>query len=487
MDRKDAVKSWDMVSPESVGIPSQAVLNFIDELEFSELCMHGFIMMKDGKVFAEGYYKPFHSDFPHRMFSISKSFTSVAVGLLQEEGKLSIDDRICDYFPDKLPDNVHPYIAATTIRDMLRMASPHKSTTYKLMECDDWVKTFFHVEPVRYPGTSFVYDTSASHVLAALVERLSGMSLLEYLKIKVLDKLGCTGEFRWLTDPMGISQGGSGLICTLRDMTKFALMCINDGVYNGEQIVPKEYIRQATARQISTSLQYSIEERQGYGYQFWRCRNNGFAMYGMGGQLAICLPEYNFILATIADNQGIPNGVLGIYEALWNNILPYLKEKKGSALVNQASFDELKDRLSKLEVKPVKGSKTSPIVNDINGKVYLLAKNSMGISECRLEFANDDEGIFHYTNETGNHKVAFGIGRMKQQIFPDINLLGISSAAWVDENTLHLRSYIIDELPGHVSMTITFVKNTITVAMKKIAEDALSRYEGFASGKLKEQ
>lgn len=485
MGRNVREENWVVVSPESVGIPSQAVLNFINELDYAELCMHGFIMIKDGKVFSEGYYAPFHADFPHRMFSISKSYTSIAIGLLQQEGKLSIEDKICDYFPDKLPaGGVHPYIAETTIRDMLRMASPHKSTTYKLMKCDDWVKTFFHVEPVRYSGTSFVYDTSASHVLSALVERLSGMSLLQYLKIKVFDKLGCSGEFRWLTDPMGVCQGGSGLICNLRDMTRFAVMCMNDGVYNGQQIVPKEYIREATARQISTCLQYGIEEQQGYGYQFWRCRNNGFAMYGMGGQLAICLPDYNFILTTIADNQGIPNGVQGIYSALWNNILPHLKENKSATEVDQVSSEKLKDRLSKLEVKPVKGSGTSPVVNEINGKVYVLAQNPMGISKCRLEFSKDNEGTLYYTNETGSHQISFGVGHVKQQIFPDINLFSISSAAWVDEKTLHLRSYIIEELPGNVNMTITFINNAITISMKKIAEDALHEYEGFASGEL---
>ena len=117
------------------------------------------------------------------MFSVGKSFTSIAIGLLQEEGKLSIHDRICDYFPDKLPEEgAHPYILQTTIRDMLMMASPHQGTTYKLMDSEDWVKTFFHYKPVRYPGTSFVYDTSATHVLSALVERISQMSLLQYLK-----------------------------------------------------------------------------------------------------------------------------------------------------------------------------------------------------------------------------------------------------------------------------------------------------------------
>jgi len=483
MSRIDQGKEWVVVPPESVGIPSQAVLDFIDDLEFSGLCMHGFIMVKDGKAFAEGYYAPFHADFPHRMFSISKSFTSVAIGLLQEEGKLSVNDRICDYFPDKLPaGGVHPYIAKTTIRDMLRMASPHKSTTYKLMECDDWVKTFFHVEPVRYPGTSFLYDTSASHVLAALVERLSGMSLLDYLKIKVFDKLGCTGEFRWLTDPTGVCQGGSGLICTLRDVTKFALMCMNDGVYNGQQIVPKEYIREATSKQIETCLNYGIEEQQGYGYQFWRCRNNGFAMYGMGGQLAICLPDYDFILATIADNQGIPNGIQGIYAAFWKHVFPYLNRNSKPVPADENASEKLKERLSGLEVKPVRGSGTSPVAGDINGKRYLLAPNQMGITECRLEFTGTDEGVFRYVNETGVHSIPFGIGHMIQHEFPDIDLLSISSAAWAGENTLHIRSYIIDELPGSVNMTLTFINNTVTISMKKIAENELERYEGFASG-----
>lgn len=485
MDSNYSLKNWDVVSPETVGIPSQAVLNFIDELDYTGLCMHGVIMIKDGKVFTEGYYAPFHADFPHRMFSISKSFTSVAIGLLQEEGKLSLDDRICDHFPDKLPpDGVHPYIAETTIRDMLRMASPHKSTTYKLMECDDWVKTFFHVEPVRYPGTSFLYDTSASHVLAALVQRLSGMTVLDYLKVKVFDKLGCTGEFRWLKDPVGICQGGSGLICTLRDMTRFALMCMNDGVYDGMQIVPKEYIREATSKQISTCLQYGIEEQQGYGYQFWRCRNNGFAMYGMGGQLAICLPDYDFILTTIADNQGIPNGIQGVYEALWKHILPCLKEKRSNIEVDKAACEKLKQRLSTLKVKPVEGSATSAVADEIKGKRYIMSPNPMGISECRIELGKD-EGTFYYSNETGDHRISFGIGRMKEQNFPDINLLCISSAAWADETTLHLRSYIIEELPGSVNVTFTFRKNTITMVMKKIAENELNRYEGFACGEMK--
>lgn len=484
----DDIRNWKVATPEEAGIPSQAVLGFLDELEREGLCMHGFAMLKDGKVISEGYYSPFHADFPHRMFSAGKSFTSVAIGLLQEEGKLSVNDRICDYFPDKLPETgAHPYLLKTTIRDMLRMASPHKSTTYKLMECDDWVKTFFHVEPVRYPGTSFVYDTSATHVLSALVERLSGMSLLEYLKIKVLHKLGCSKNISWLKCPMGICQGGSGLICTMRDLAKFAYACMHDGVFNGEQILPKEYIRQAVSKQIDTGLQPGIEEQQGYGYQFWRCRNNGFALFGMGGQLAICLPEHDFMLVTIADNQGNPYGVQGIYEALWHQIFPFLKGKNQQAVHrDDANAAELENRISSLKVQAEKGLFNTDTAMRINGKKYSLAPNVMGISECGLEFNDQNTIVFHYANETGSHRICFGLGHMEQQAFPQIDLQCISSAAWVEENKLRLRSYVIEEVPGSVHMTITFTEKTITLAMKKTIENLLDKYEGFGSGVMAE-
>lgn len=484
----EGLKNWKVVSPESVGIPSRAVLNFIEELEHENLCMHGFAMVKDGMVFAEGYYAPFHADFPHRMFSVSKSFTSLAIGLLQQEGKLSINDSICDYFPDLLPaDGVHPYIGQTTVRDMLRMATPHKSTTYKQVNWDDWVKSFFHVEPVRFPGTSFLYDTSASHVLSALVERLSGLSLLDYLRMKVFDELHCSNHFRWLTCPKGICQGGSGLICTLRDLVKVAYSCMNHGRFGGKQIIPAEYIQQATAKQIDTSLQPSIEEQQGYGYQFWRCRNNGFAMYGMGGQLAVCLPEHDFMLVTTADTQGNPYGIQGIYEALWHQILPYLKGRsQGTISVEPLIVDKLKDKIAHLKVQVETGAMQSNTASSIHSRKYCLSQNPMGITECRVKFL-DGSGVLNYRNENGDHEIAFGLGRMIQQKFPEINLTCISSAAWVEENKLHLRSYIIEELPGSVNMTITFKQNTITLVMKKIAENQLEQYEGFASGVWEEE
>jgi CubicO group peptidase (beta-lactamase class C family) len=323
--QKNMEEMFQNIELEEVGIPSKAILNFIKQLEENKVNIHGFMMLHEDKIFAEGYWKSYDRNSEHRMYSAGKSFTSIAIGLLQSEGKIKITDNICDYFKDKLPsERVHPYIAKTTIRNMLMMETPHKTTTYKRYDGDDWVKSFFVLEPAYPPGTIFSYDTSSTHVLSALVERVSNKSLMDYLREKLLNYMDFSNEARFLVDPMGVSQGGSGLICTISDLAKVAYLCTNNGFYKGKQLIPLDYLKEATSKQTDTSMQPVIDERQGYGYQFWQSRNNGFMMYGMGGQLAVCLPQHKITFVTMADTLEDKNGVGYIHEAFWNEIYPYI-------------------------------------------------------------------------------------------------------------------------------------------------------------------
>jgi len=313
------------IIPEEIGIPHEAILKFIKKLEENKVNIHGFLMLHEEKIFAEGYWKSYDRNSQRRMYSAGKSFTSIAIGLLQSEGKIDITDNICDYFEDKLPsEGVHPYIAQTTIKNMLMMETPHKSTTYKRYDGEDWVKSFFVLEPAYPPGTIFSYDTSSTHVLSALVERISGKSLMDYLREKFLNRINFSHEAKFLEDPMGVSQGGSGLICSISDLAKVGYLCTNNGAYKGEQLIPLDYLKEATSKQTDTSMQPVIDEKQGYGYQFWKSRNDGFTMYGMGGQLAVCLPQYKITFVTIADTLEDKNGLGYIYEAFWNEVYPYI-------------------------------------------------------------------------------------------------------------------------------------------------------------------
>lgn len=481
------------MTPEQAGIPSKAVIDFVNQLEENKVNIHSFCMMRGDHIFAEGYWKPFDKEFQHRMYSVAKSFVSIAIGLLQEEGKLSIHDPICDYFKDKLPiKGVHPYIGEMTIQDMLKMTTAHRMTTYKRYTSDDWVESFFVVEPTHYPGTVFSYDTSSPHVLSALIERLSGLSLMDYLRIKVLNSIQFSEAAKFIPDPMGVSQGGSGLVCTMEDLMKLAYVCMNGGLFQGVQLIPQDYLKEATSKQVDTSFQPVIDEQQGYGYQFWQSRFGGFTMYGMGGQLAVCLPRYQVILVVTADTQGNPTGVQSIYEAFWQKIFPYVIESdlsermkgKWSCLgENLKVYQQLEEKLKHLCLKPLEGNTQTVYSERVQGRRFLLNSNPMGIEYFQLELKVDC-GVIVFKNKKDKYEIPFGIGRIVQFQLDQCTHPMLASAAWVDETTLNIQVNLIGEVFAHVKGQLSFKGQFVTVSLKRTGEALLEEYEGFASGKV---
>lgn len=312
-------------NPEDVGVSSDSIYRFINRLKENQLPMHSILLARHGQLIEEVYIEPYKADTLHRLYSVSKSFTSIAIGLLIEEGRLSLEDSIVTYFPDKLPKDVHPFIEQMTIRDMLRMQTCHSKTTYKEDLTKDWVESFFITKPDHQPGTIFRYDTSSSHTLCALVERMTGKPIMEYLRDKFLDDIGFSKEAYMLIDPFGISMGGSGLVATPTDFMKFAMIIMNGGKLDDRQLIPEWYIKEAISHQTDNKVEGVIlEETFGYGYQFWCIRHGGFACYGLGGQLAICLPKQNLICITTADTTKIKGGNQFIYDSLYEEVLPYL-------------------------------------------------------------------------------------------------------------------------------------------------------------------
>ena len=305
-------------SPESVGIPSKAILRFLEGIDRDRTCMHGFLLLRHGLVASEGYWSPYHKDSIHRMYSVSKSFVSLAVGLLIDQGKLSLTDKVAKFFPDKVPENLHRYLVDATVRDLLMMATPHSRNSYCRYD-KDWADTFFKMEPSHPAGTIFSYDTAATVVLNTIVERISGVPFLEYMRPKLLDPIGFTKEARCIKTPEGTSWGGSGVLCKLQDMAKLAYVCLNKGRWGDKQLISEEYIQEATSKQIDNSL----GGHPGYGYQIWREKNNGFSFRGMGSQLAYCYPDKDFIFTCISDTQGAGAtgaGIQELFEILYEEI-----------------------------------------------------------------------------------------------------------------------------------------------------------------------
>lgn len=462
-------------NPEEVGISSAWIINFLNRLENQNLPLHSFILMKDDAIVAETYYSPYTSDTLHRMFSITKSFISVAIGLLEEEGKLKLDDPIIKYFPEKLPDTpLSPYLYRMTIRDMLKMSTCHSSTTYKAPGCTDWVGSFFTTPPSHKCGSVFSYDTSSTHTLCALVEKLTGNKMLDYLRIKFLDEIGFSKEAYVLCAPGGESLGGSGLMATPMDLLKFMYVISKGGRFNNRQLLPEKYIKTATTRQIDTYAKSATwEEMQGYGYQFWMTTHNGVACYGMGGQYAVYYPDKNILFITTADTQGRAGGTQLIYDAFYQEIYD-----KIDALNPSVSLDTF---LKTRSLIPVSGSSVSPITDKINNVRFTLDTNKMGFKWISLSLDKYD-GTFDYETDKGVFSLNFGIGYNQNTQFPFYNHKAAVSGAFRDENTFVIKAQLVDESVGSVLIELAFSDDCVTVMMRKFEETMYNEFDGFITG-----
>lgn len=311
--------NFNRIEPSEAGVSEKSLTGFFKSLDALPFDIHSVILIRGGKTLLEKYYEPYDRDTLHRMYSVTKSFVGLATLCLMDEGKIDLDDPITKYFPEYPTE--YEYIKNMTIRNMLMMRTAHKKTTYKADLSSDWVKSFFTTKPTQIPGTVFSYDTSSSHTLGALVEKITGMELLDYLRIKFLDKIGFSKDAYCLKDPFGVSIGGSGLMATPLDVAKAAYLVMNNGMENGEQLINPELVSLAVSNLSPTDTHCKCEdEKQGYGMQIWRTRHNGFMLYGLGGQMAICLPDKDFIFVVTADANGCKDGVQMIRDVFWNEI-----------------------------------------------------------------------------------------------------------------------------------------------------------------------
>ena len=534
--------------PEATGISASCIMDALREIDTRGISMHSFLFCKDNCLVAEGYYAPVKKNDLHRMFSVTKSFVSIAIGFLQEEGRLSLDDSIVKFFPEYVPNTseAHPWLLATTIRDMLSMRSCHASTTYdKFSSKTDWVKSFFTVAPTHKPGTVFHYDTSSSHTLCALVEKLTGMKMLDYLRNKVLNEIGFSKEAYCLTDGFGVSMGGSGLMATSRDLMLFALLILNNGKLNGKQYISADYIKESTSFQTATCVTGPVpSESQGYGLQFWIGEHNSIVCYGMGGQLAILLPEYNTAIVTTADTQGYQGGNQVIYDAIFCHIFPELEKRQSPWTPSDEEKLAFKQFMSKLAMRPLNHNKAASEawnnkfenVNDINTSfstnfrpimssfegTYVIKKASDAAEALDKNIINEtiwDEISFEMSEPltpscTGKVSLKchvfpsivdstvdspvtfeFGFGALKEGTLNMTTHMGnradepvpvsmhyAASAEWLNESMLYIRIHLLDTSVGSIHIQAVFGESDITVFLRKQEETLFGEFSGHLYG-----
>jgi CubicO group peptidase (beta-lactamase class C family) len=410
-------------TPEAQGIASQAILDFVQALDRRERPLEGvqgLMLLRHGHVVAEGWWEPYGPDLPHSLFSLSKSFTSTAIGLAVAEGLLTVDDYVLSFFPEDAPPDPSPNLRAMTVRHLLSMNTGHHEDTTQAVfkrgipatfgdlrgtpttETEPtWASSFLSLPVEHEPGTWFVYNTGATYMLSAIITKLTGQPLVEYLRPRLFEPLGIANPV-WDADPRGISLGGSGLHLRLEEIARFGQLYLQNGEWNGAQLVPADWIAEATAATSDNSnTPTNPDWMVGYGYQFWRCRPNAYRGDGAFGQFMVVMPEQDAVLVI---NSGLMD-MQAVLDKTWDHILPAFGQEALPADPDAES--SLRETLANLALPLPEGAPTSPRAGDWSGQEYALNDNDFGLTGVALTFG-DDRVTLVVRDAAGEHPIEIG-------------------------------------------------------------------------------
>lgn len=392
--------------PETQGVSSPAVLAFLQAADRQVDELHSVMILRHGQVVAEGWWGPYAPDSRHLLFSLTKSFTSTAVGLAQAEGLLTIDAPVVSFFPELAPAKPSRALTSLTLRHLLTMSTgrlTESTDAAALDEAGDWVRGFLAQPLNQAPGAPFVYDSMASHVLAAVIQKVSGQTLEAYLRPRLFEPLGIT-DLTWESDPLGRTTGGWGLSLRTEDIAKFGQLYLQRGVWNGRSVVPASWVDEATAKQVATDRFApgpNAEWNQGYGYQFWRCRHGAYRADGAFGQFCLVLPDQD---AVIVFTSATPNPQ-AILNLVWKHLLPGLQS--GGLSADPSGHRALAERLAGLYRPLPAGKATGGREARLHGRTFTLDANALGARTVGLEFF-DGHAVLTVTDDRGVHRVEAG-------------------------------------------------------------------------------
>jgi len=435
-------------TPEKEGVSSKRIINFIEAVEQSGQELHSFMFLRHGKVIAEGWWNPYQSDLKHTLYSTSKTFTSTAVGFAVSEGSISVDNKVISFFPDLLPDTVSDYLAALRVKDLLCMAAGQNPEPFGLLSGQNWVKTFLSVPIVDEPGTKFLYNSVATYMLSAILQKVTGERLIDYLTPRLFDPLSIKGA-DWEVDSDGINTGGWGLRVKTEDMAKLGQLYLQKGRWNHSQILSETWIKEATTAQIMQKPDASNEEKaksdwvQGYGYQIWRCRNNAFRADGAFGQCIIVMPDQDAVVAITANVNNMQKEI----DLVWDYLLPAIHS--GPLPADSEATSTLQQKLASLALPPAKGIVSAT-------EKQFPTKTTFGMDDGKTDLSvhfQNDICYLSTTMDTVEYQFEFGRETWKTgettkphaYIVPSAtNFVGLSpfkvsgSYCWNDEKTLSL-------------------------------------------------
>lgn len=466
------INELERATPESQGIPSQAIIQFFDSIiSLKTTEIHSALIMRHGKVIGEIHPTPFRAEYGHTLFSCSKTFTAAAIGIAVAENRLRVTDRLAAFFPELLPDSIGEDLANITVHDLLTMQAGFKPTDDIRRKQTEWIKGSLSNKMFAKPGARFAYDSMNTYLLSAIITKVTGKTLMDYLKPRLFMPLHIT-EVNWECSPENINCGGWGLYLQAESMAKFGQLLLNKGAWNGKQLIPASWVGEMMKAHVAG---------EGYGYQMWRCDNpQTFRADGAYGQYIIVMPNEDMVAVI---TQSI-TGDAGEKEQHWlfRQLLPTLSS---TPLSKSKSSQLLAKKQSTYSLPPAEGKASSRLQPSLFGtnKKYLLASNRLGWKSISFMQRGKYLTLSIETENNGTVEVACGHKRWNNSLVPTTfppNARGTTKGAfsgftrpftasgsygWNTEKVLQANIHFVDWMSG-IQLVIDFGTSTPTLKVK---------------------
>lgn len=472
-------KEFPRTTPEAVGIPSASIEWLLDRLEEGWTEPHGLMIMRHGKVCAEGWWAPYASGIRHGLQSHTKTYAATAVGIAYTEGLLKLTDRIVDIFADEIPENPSENLKKLTVRDVLCMGCGMDTMP---RPSKDWIREFLATPVNHVPGTTFMYNSTGSTFLGAIVRKLTGLGLHDYLKPRLFDKIGIDAEnLRWITMPDGMEIGGGGLFATTEDNLRLMKLYADGGVWEGERILAEDYVKLATSKQNDSATERAVnppaeDNFVGYGFQIWMCRPKGvYRADGAMGQFTIVFPERDMLLAITENASGSTGGAMPqkALDTIWEWLDSLPRAETESLPEDPEASAHLARRMQMLALPAPRRSPESPLQEKINGSAYAVTDGYFALADAgmvrfmsgedrpggakalSLTFAENACTLTCLVDGKPQSLTAAMDGTRLRNELPGMPSIALCSGCWEADNVFRLRLRMV-ETCNETSITFTF-------------------------------
>ena len=485
-------------TPEEVGVSSAKMLEMTEEMKRTGC--HGFMVIRHGKIAAQWFRKPYSAVLPHAMYSVSKSISSIAIGFAVSEGLLSLSDRVVDFFPDAVPPSCDGNLKKVTLAHLISLTAGRKISPLTSKVKNDWIDIFMRSESEYEPGEKFSYVNENFHMALAMLRKVTGISTVEYLTPRLFEPLGIPVPF-WESDRNGVEAGGWGIVLSPTDLAKIALCFMNDGKYDGKQVIPSEWIEQASVNHKGPKAKPQSKHNFGYGYGVWiRDAEEPLIRFdGLFGQVAEIYKKYDAVTVIVGGDVKVDNRTV---------MFKYFPESFVDEQPDAEPTKGFESELCDTEYEPVYSEYRSPLESEINngritfGKKRLLdllgfplsvlpatstfmSKNKAGnITDVSFVFKQNTVS-FSWSEGDEKNRIECGLDGQwsrSEMRLADASYTSFASAAWKDRSTLEL---VIRPLECVCARKLTFTFSGNRVKMKPVCDPPIDSILGGVRGLLK--